>query len=382
LSVPALHVLLAGGGTAGHVEPALSTADALKELTATLGFDCEVTMLGTADGLEARLVPERGFDLELIPRVALPRRPSIDILTLGPRLRSCVKQTEKILAKRSIDVVVGFGGYVSVPAYLAARKANIPVVVHEANVRPGYANKLGARITTHVATGLPGTKLPHALLTGMPLRTSISSLDRAALREQARAHFGLDDRPVILAFGGSLGAARITGAILGAQGAFGQAGLQVVLVAGIRGIDQARAQADTSVVTVVEYIDRMDLAYSVADLVVARSGAMTCAEVAAVGIPSVLVPLPVGNGEQKWNAESLTAAGAAVVINDDDFNATVVRQRVVSLMSDLSRLESMGRAAKSLGRNDADRVFAQFIVDVALPELARTSGDSSRDGQS
>jgi len=380
--VPALHVLLAGGGTAGHVEPALSTADALKELTATLGFDCEVTMLGTADGLEARLVPERGFDLELIPRVALPRRPSIDILTLGPRLRSCVKQTEKILAKRSIDVVAGFGGYVSVPAYLAARKANIPVVVHEANVRPGYANKLGARITTHVATGLPGTKLPHALLTGMPLRTSISSLDRAALREQARAHFGLDDRPVILAFGGSLGAARITGAILGAQGAFGQAGLQVVLVAGIRGIDQARAQADSSVVTVVEYIDRMDLAYSVADLVVARSGAMTCAEVAAVGIPSVLVPLPVGNGEQKWNAESLTAAGAAVVINDDDFNATVVRQRVVSLMSDLSRLESMGRAAKSLGRNDADRVFAQFIVDVALPELARTSGDSSRDGQS
>jgi len=379
--VPALHVLLAGGGTAGHVEPALSTADALKELTATLGFDCEVTMLGTADGLEARLVPERGFDLELIPRVALPRRPSIDILTLGPRLRTCVKQTEEILTKRSIDVVVGFGGYVSVPAYLAARKANIPVVVHEANVRPGYANKLGARITTHVATGLPGTKLPHARLTGMPLRTSISSLDRAAVREQARAHFGLDDRPVVLAFGGSLGAARITGAILGAQGAFGQAGLQVLLVAGTRGIDQARAQADTSVVTVVEYIDRMDLAYSVADLVVARSGAMTCAEVAAVGIPSVLVPLPIGNGEQKWNAESLTAAGAALVIADDEFNATVVRQRVVPLMSDLSRLESMGRAAKSLGRNDADRVFAQFIVDVALPELSRTSGGSSRDGQ-
>lgn len=379
--MPALHVLLAGGGTAGHVEPALSTADALKELTATLGFDCEVTMLGTADGLEARLVPERGFDLELIPRVALPRRPSIDILTLGPRLRTCVKQTEEILTKRSIDVVVGFGGYVSVPAYLAARKANIPVVVHEANVRPGYANKLGARITTHVATGLPGTKLPHARLTGMPLRTSISSLDRAAVREQARAHFGLDDRPVVLAFGGSLGAARITGAILGAQGAFGQAGLQVLLVAGARGIDQARAQADTSVVTVVEYIDRMDLAYSVADLVVARSGAMTCAEVAAVGIPSVLVPLPIGNGEQKWNAESLTAAGAALVIADDEFNATVVRQRVVPLMSDLSRLESMGRAAKSLGRNDADRVFAQFIVDVALPELSRTSGGSSRDGQ-
>ena len=379
--MPALHVLLAGGGTAGHVEPALSTADALKELTATLGFDCEVTMLGTADGLEARLVPERGFDLELIPRVALPRRPSIDILTLGPRLRSCVKRTEEILTERSIDVVVGFGGYVSVPAYLAARKVNIPVVVHEANVRPGYANKLGARITTHVATGLPGTKLPHARLTGMPLRTSISSLDRAALREQARTHFGLDVRPVVLAFGGSLGAARITGAILGAQGAFGQAGLQVVLVAGSRGIDQARAQADTSVVTVVEYIDRMDLAYSVADLVVARSGAMTCAEVAAVGIPSVLVPLPVGNGEQKWNAESLTAAGAAVVINDDDFNATVVRQRVVPLMADLSRLESMGRAAKSLGRNDADRVFAQFIVDVALPDLARTSGGSPRDGQ-
>ena len=379
--MPALHVLLAGGGTAGHVEPALSTADALKELTATLGFDCEVTMLGTADGLEARLVPERGFDLELIPRVALPRRPSIDILTLGPRLRTCVKQTEEILTNRSIDVVVGFGGYVSVPAYLAARKANIPVVVHEANVRPGYANKLGARITTHVATGLPGTKLPHARLTGMPLRTSISSLDRAAVREQARAHFGLDDRPVVLAFGGSLGAARITGAILGAQGAFGQAGLQVLLVAGTRGIDQARAQADTSVVTVVEYIDRMDLAYSVADLVVARSGAMTCAEVAAVGIPSVLVPLPIGNGEQKWNAESLTAAGAALVIADDEFNATVVRQRVVPLMSDLSRLESMGRAAKSLGRNDADRVFAQFIVDVALPELSRTAGGSSRDGQ-
>ncbi|CAB4857362.1 unannotated protein [freshwater metagenome] len=365
--MPAIHVLLAGGGTAGHVEPALATADALVELTQSHGFDCEITMLGTADGLEARLVPQRGYHLEYIEKVSLPRKPSLDFLTLGPRLRSSVKKVEQVISSRSIDVVVGFGGYVSVPAYLAARQAKLPIVIHEANVHPGYANRLGARISEHVATGLPGTKLAHAHVVGMPLRKAISELNRDAMQAQAREYFGLDDRPVILAFGGSLGAARITSAMLGAQGSYGSAGIQVLLSAGVKGYAQARAQADSGVVSVVEYIDRMDLAYSVADLVVGRSGAMTCAEVSAVGLPSVLVPLPIGNGEQKWNAESLTTAGAALVIDDASFTASAVRQRIVPLMKDSQRIATMGAAAATLGRRRADQVFARFILDVVLP---------------
>ncbi len=200
--------MLAGGGTAGHVEPAMAVADALSALDPAI----RITALGTARGLENRLVPERGYTLQLITPVPLPRRLNADLI--GCR-RGCASRCGKPgpCCAVAADVVVGFGGYVAVPAYLAAR-GRVPVVVHEANARAGLANRVGARIATRVLAAVPDCGLPRAEVVGMPLRSSITGLDRAALREQARAHFGFaPDARVLLVFGGSQGAASINRAV-------------------------------------------------------------------------------------------------------------------------------------------------------------------------
>src|SRR3954447_484997 len=182
-----MRVLLAGGGTAGHTSPLLATADALRRRHP----DVEITALGTPRGLETRVVPEAGYPLELVPPVPLPRRPGMELLRTPGRLREAQKAALEVLDRVRPDVVVGFGGYVSVPAYLAARKRKLPLVVHEGNALPGVANKLGARFTDHVATSFPETDLPHAHYIGLPIRRMISTLDRGTLRAEAREHFGL-----------------------------------------------------------------------------------------------------------------------------------------------------------------------------------------------
>ncbi|MGB7979482.1 MAG: glycosyltransferase, partial [Candidatus Nanopelagicales bacterium] len=158
-----MQVVLAGGGTAGHIEPALNLGDALRRRDPEIG----ITALGTEKGLEGRLVPARGYDLRMIPAVPLPRRPSAELVTVPGRLRGALRETEAILADVQADVVVGFGGYVAMPAYLAARRARIPLVIHEANARPGLANRVGARFTTRVAEAVAGT-LPHGTRIGIP----------------------------------------------------------------------------------------------------------------------------------------------------------------------------------------------------------------------
>src|SRR3954452_783404 len=224
-----MRVLLAGGGTAGHTSPLLATADALRRLEPAV----EVTALGTPRGLETRVVPEAGYPLELIPPVPLPRRPNADLARLPFRLRSSVKAALEVLDRLRPAVVVGFGGYVCVPAYLAARRRRLPLVIHEGNALPGIANKLGARFTTHVATSFPGTPLRHGAYLGLPIRRMISTLDRPALRTQARAELGLDaDRPTVLVFGGSQGARRLNESFAAASDALTDAGVQVLHVAG------------------------------------------------------------------------------------------------------------------------------------------------------
>ncbi|MGI4893549.1 MAG: UDP-N-acetylglucosamine--N-acetylmuramyl-(pentapeptide) pyrophosphoryl-undecaprenol N-acetylglucosamine transferase [Janthinobacterium lividum] len=205
-----MNVLLAGGGTAGHVAPLLATADCLRRRDPSV----EVLVLGTLEGLEARLVPERGYALAEVPRVPLPRRPSPEVLRLPGRLAAAVAAARRAIETVQADVVVGFGGYVATPAYLAARRAGIPVVVHEQNSLPGIANRLGARWARHVAVTFPGTPLPRAVHTGMPLRSEITALarvlDRVELQRAARIDLGLDpDTPTLLVTGGSLGAQRL-----------------------------------------------------------------------------------------------------------------------------------------------------------------------------
>jgi len=203
-----VHIVLAGGGTAGHIEPALNLADQLK----IMHPDIDITVLGTARGLEVDLVPERGYKLELIPAVPLPRKFSGELVTLPTRLRSAIKQTRDLLIELQADVVVGFGGYVSIPAYLAAR-GEVPIVVHEANARAGLANRVGARFADAVAETVPDS-LPRAQLIGIPLRKAIETLDRNALRSQARERFGIGNETIcILVFGGSQGSVKLNSVI-------------------------------------------------------------------------------------------------------------------------------------------------------------------------
>ncbi|WP_310962980.1 undecaprenyldiphospho-muramoylpentapeptide beta-N-acetylglucosaminyltransferase [Nocardioides terrisoli] len=350
-------VLLAGGGSAGHTSPLLATADALRRREP----DLAVTALGTARGLETRLVPAAGYPLELVPPVPLPRRPSAELLRVPGRVLAARRAAIEVVDRVRPDVVVGFGGYVSVPAYLAARKRGIPLVVHEGNALAGLANKLGARLTEHVATSFPDTRLPHATYVGLPIRRMISTLDRAALRESGRSELGLEaDRPTLLVTGGSQGARRLNEAVLAAAPELRGAGVQVLHVVGPQNTVEAPSAAGAPYV-VVPYVDRMDLAYAAADLVLCRAGSNTVTEVAATGLPAVFVPLPHGNGEQALNARPVVDAGGGLLVADEELTPERVR-RLVPLVLDADRLGAMSRAAAGLIRRDADDRLATMIL--------------------
>ena len=355
--------LLAGGGTAGHVNPLLAVADALRARDP----EATVLVLGTREGLEARLVPERGYELLYVDKVPFPRRPDAAAATFLARFRRAIGQVRAHLSDSDVDVVVGFGGYASAPAYVAASRARVPFVVHEANARPGLANVLGARRAAGVGVAFEGTPLKRSRVVGMPLRREIVTLDRDALRAEAAAHFGLDPaRPVLLVFGGSLGAQRLNAAFGEGHGAAWRdvvaAGWQVLHITGER---SELVDPGVEGYAVHRYVDRMDLAFALADFIVARSGAATVSEISALGIPTAYVPYAVGNGEQALNAASAVRAGAAVLIPDAEFTADRVRSEVVPLLADAPRRAAMTAAAASVGtRNGTENVVA--MIDDAL----------------
>src|SRR5690625_3702078 len=324
-------VLLAGGGTAGHVNPLLAVALELQRRRPA----AELLVLGTATGLEQRLVPAAGFELVEIPRVPFPRRPSGDMLRFPARMRQAVRAAEAAIDRIDADVVVGFGGYVATPAYLAARNRQVPIVVHEANARPGLANKLGARFTNHVAVTFPDTKLAGAQVTGLPLRREIAELDRSAERAAARATLGIPaDVPLLLVTGGSLGAQRLNEAVTRASGQLTAAGAHILHLTGADKASDIADRVDTSAHHIVEYLDEMELAYAAADLVLCRSGAGTVAELSAVGLPAIYVPLAIGNGEQALNAGPVVDAGGARIISDGELTSEVVVSAVNELLFD------------------------------------------------
>ncbi|MEU5842763.1 undecaprenyldiphospho-muramoylpentapeptide beta-N-acetylglucosaminyltransferase [Rhodococcus sp. NPDC047139] len=377
---PALSVVVAGGGTAGHIEPALAVADAVRALVP----DARITALGTERGLETTLVPRRGYPLELVPPVPLPRKPTLDLLKLPGRVVASVRRTREILDRVDADVVVGFGGYVALPAYLAAgagplrRRRRIPVVVHEANASAGIANKVGALRAERVLAAVPGSGIVRrgdAQIVGIPVRSSITGLDRGALRAEARRHFGLpDDVPVLLVFGGSQGARSLNEAVSGASAALAEAGIAVLHAHGPKNtvdIPAHPGHARAPYVT-VPYLERMDLAYSAADAVVCRSGAMTVAEVSAVGLPAVYVPLPHGNGEQELNARPVVEAGGGRIVADGDLNSDYVATEVVSMLRDEQRLVEMGRRAAAAGHRSAADELARTVLEVAGVEPNRS----------
>jgi UDP-N-acetylglucosamine--N-acetylmuramyl-(pentapeptide) pyrophosphoryl-undecaprenol N-acetylglucosamine transferase len=353
-------VVVAGGGTAGHIEPAMNLADAVRRLDP----DVRITALGTEKGLDTTLIPARGYPLELVPPVPLPRRVNRALVATPGRVRVAVDAAARVLERTQADVVVGFGGYVAVPAYLAARRQRVPIVVHEANAKPGLANRLAARMTANVYTASPRAALPHAELIGMPLRPAIAGLDRAALRAEARERFGLHpDAPTLLVFGGSQGAQSINRAAAGAADALRQAGVQVLHVIGPK--NTLELPAGDPPYVVVPYVEQMQYAYAAADFALCRCGAMTCAELSAVGLPAVYVPYPVGNGEQRFNALPIVQAGGGLLVADGDLTPQWIGANLLPRLTDPAQRQHMSEAAEQAGARDGDVVLARHVLEVA-----------------
>lgn len=270
-----------------------------------------------------------------------------------------VREARTFLRDRNIDAVVGFGGYASAPAYVAARWEHVPLLVHEANARPGWANRLGARLTRNVAA-VNMDDLPHARVVGLPLRKAIRNLDRQASVETAQRELGVRS-PVLLVFGGSQGACRLNALVASCLDLWLADGITVIHIYG----SSNTAPAPRPGYIPLPFTDRMDLLYATADLVVCRAGAMTCAEVAAVGLPAIYVPLPEGNGEQELNALPTVRAGGGLLIRDQDVTPAWLTDQVGALLRDEPRLREMGARARAQGVRDADRVMADWVIEIA-----------------
>jgi UDP-N-acetylglucosamine--N-acetylmuramyl-(pentapeptide) pyrophosphoryl-undecaprenol N-acetylglucosamine transferase len=355
-------VVIAGGGTGGHIEPAMALADALRRIDP----EVRITCLGTERGLETKVIPARGYALDLIPAVPLPRSLTPALLGVPGKMIGAVRAAVDVLDRAEASVVVGFGGYVATPGYLAARQRSVPIVVHEANPRPGLANRIGALLTSHVFIGQAGTRLPHATFIGIPIRSQIAGLDRLALSEKARAHFGLrPDLPVLLVTGGSQGAASLNRAVIGAADAILSVGVQVLHIVGLRSGQTAIVPHTDVPYVAIEYLDRMDLAYAAADFALCRAGAMTCAELTAVGLPAAYVPLPHGNGEQRLNALPVERAGGGLIVDDASLSPDWIRNVLVGVLLDHELVASMSMAAAGIGNRDADTRLATQVLAVA-----------------
>ncbi|MGW0432617.1 undecaprenyldiphospho-muramoylpentapeptide beta-N-acetylglucosaminyltransferase [Micromonospora sp. NPDC003197] len=362
---PLRSVVLAGGGTGGHIYPLLAFADCLRVHDPSVRITC----LGTPSGLENQLIPPQGYDLRLIPAYQLPRSVNMNLMRTPDRMWRAARAAGKVIDEVRADVVVGFGGYVSVPGYLAAWRRELPIVIHEVNVPPGVANRLGMKFTPHVAVGFPhqpaqAESLRDARVVGVPLRRAIAGLDRAARRDSARAHFGLrPDLPTLFVAGGSQGARTINLAVSGAARQLTAAGVQVLHVIGARN-EPVTVPDDLPVPYVtLPYLSEMELGYAAADLMLGRGGAMTCAEVAAVGLPTIYVPYPHSNQEQRRNALPVVEAGGGLLVDDTEMSPGWVEQTVLPLIRDPQRLAAMSAAAAGYGRRDGDEALLDFVYE-------------------
>ncbi|MFC4334410.1 UDP-N-acetylglucosamine--N-acetylmuramyl-(pentapeptide) pyrophosphoryl-undecaprenol N-acetylglucosamine transferase [Salininema proteolyticum] len=358
-------VVLAGGGTGGHIYPLLAFADCLRRHDPNIRITC----LGTEKGLEGDLIPAAGYDLRMIPAHQLPRSVNKDLLLTAPRMLKAMKATRRILDEVRADAVVGFGGYVSVPAYLAAWRRKTPGVIFEFNDPPGMANKLGLKVIDNLALGFPHLPqvdpiLADGTVTGVPLRPAISQLDRDAMRARAREHFGLDpNATTVFVYGGSQGALSINKALTGGAPALAANGIQVLHIIGARRDEPIDVPANLPMPYVtLPYLKEMELGYAAADLVVGRGGSMTVAEVTALGLPTVFVPMPWGNKEQYRTAGPVVAAGGAVFCDDEKLTPNWVAEELVPLLIDRAKMQQMAQASAGFGRRDGDEALRRFTL--------------------
>lgn len=374
-------ILVAGGGTAGHVFPALAVASEMQRLAS----DVEPVFVGVADRLESRLVPEAGFRLLLIDAVSVPRRPSPKLLRVPGALRTGIRQCMQVVEDERAVAAVTFGGYVSFPLDRAAARARVPLVIHEQNSVPGLTNRLAARWADRVAVTFPGSadrfrRPERCVVTGNPVRADVLDLDREARRADARRAFGLaPDVPTVLVFGGSQGARALNRAVIEAHPLWGDTDLQILHAAGRAGYapaaaswERARAATAGPRARLVDFIDDMADAYAAADVVVCRAGATSIAELTVLGIPAVLVPYPHATADhQTENARALERTGGAVMIRDDDLDGPALVSAVRGWLDDADRYARAARASAAFGRHDAATNVARLVLGLADDRDAR-----------
>ena len=358
-------VVIAGGGTAGHVNPALALAAALTEE--------RVSFIGTAAGLESRLVPQAGWPFDAIVVGGFDRARPLSIFPTGLTAARAVGAASRLLRRLDPDVVVGMGGYVSLPVCLAARAARVPVVLHEQNIVFGLANRVCKVFARRVAVSFEetlGSAGPRGVFVGNPVRADITAGEASARRPDGLQRFELDPaRPTLLIFGGSQGAKRINEAATGLAGRWSERGdRQVVHITGTvaeRGAS-TEAQEGRLIWRSLPFVERMIEAYAVADLALCRAGATTVAELTAVGVPAILVPYPHHRDrQQELHGLVLERAGAAVVLPDRDATDARVAAEADGLLEAPDRLRAMGTAARALGVPDAAQRLATVVREAA-----------------
>ena len=349
-----MKIVFAGGGTAGHIEPALAVARLWRQNHP----GDELQFIGTASGLENQLVPAAGFKLSHIPKVVIPRKLSPKLLKAPFTLSSSFLAARKLL--NGADLLIGFGGYVSAPAYLAAKSLQIPFVVHEANARPGFANRLGARLSPYSAISQPvqSGALQKALVTGIPLREDVATAlmksadDWTGARAKAKSALGFSSTdPLVLAFFGSQGSVALNQVIAQSLPSLLANGSQLLHAVGkLNALPPMQERYKSTA-----YIQDMAMAYLAADLIISRSGAISCSEINALGKYALFVPLPIGNGEQSFNANSLVSQGRAEVLQQNKFTSAWLK-------SNINRLLSLAASSSDAG-SDTDSLATEKIVN-------------------
>ncbi|MET7758665.1 UDP-N-acetylglucosamine--N-acetylmuramyl-(pentapeptide) pyrophosphoryl-undecaprenol N-acetylglucosamine transferase [Streptomyces sp. NPDC005389] len=368
-----LSVVIGAGGTGGHIYPGLALAEALRRADpATV-----ISFIGTERGLETTLIPAAGYRLHTVDMIPFDPVLGAKRFLLPAALLRSGAQARQVLRTQKAHIAVGMGGYPSAPAIVGAKLAGLPSVIHESNAVPGRANQFAARLTPHLTVAFDGSRAhlsggERAQTVGMPIAASLAALDRSALREEARRAFAVPPGARVVLFnGGSLGAARLTAAAVGLAARWqGRRDVYLLIKTGPAALAQARRELSEAglgpVAQAVPYLDRMDLAYAVADLVVCRAGSATIAELATTGVPAVLVPYPHAPGDhQTHNARVLSDAGAAHLLPDAETTSSRLAELIDPLLAHPSRLAVMGRAADPGNHARAADLLAETVIRLA-----------------
>lgn len=361
-----MKILVSGGGTAGHINPAIAIAKRMKS-----EYNAEILFIGKESGLEKTLVPKEGFPIKYIDVEGLVRKLTPKNLLVAFKYLKAIEDAKKIIREFKPDAVVGTGGYVCAPVLTAANSLKIPVLVHEQNVFPGMTVKMAARFSDCVAISFEDTKKyikeksrKNCVLTGNPLRENMLCVSY----EEARKTLGIDDKPFIVTVGGSLGARTINDALVKIINS-SDGSIRILGGTGERFYDEVMDKIDkdklSENVEVVPYIYNMDVVLSAADLVVARSGAITVSELCAMGKPAILIPSPnVTHNHQEYNAKSVSDRGGAVTVTEREITENLIWETVNGLIHNKEKLKEMSKNAKKIAITDGTKRICDIVASL------------------